>query len=83
MGKLPFWGDALKQKSVFCLRQVGNEFPIPSMILECLMGHQVMPLDHQDRHFHQLACDWACTSNPKLLELIAKFGFHSENQEYA
>jgi hypothetical protein len=37
--KLLFGADSLKQKSVFCLRQVGNELAIPGTILECLMGH--------------------------------------------
>jgi hypothetical protein len=35
-----------------------------------------MPLDHQDRHFNQLARDRTCASNPKFLELICKLGFH-------
>src|SRR3984957_17775494 len=35
-----------------------------------------MPLDHQDRHFNQLACGQTSASNPKFLEPIIKFGFH-------
>jgi hypothetical protein len=35
-----------------------------------------MPLDQQDRHFKQLACDWTNATNRELLELIWIIVFH-------
>jgi hypothetical protein len=54
------------------LSEIKNEFAIFRTVLECLMGHQEMPLEHQDRHFNQLACDRTSASNPKFLKLGRK-----------
>jgi hypothetical protein len=48
------------------------------MFLECLMGHQEMPPDHQDWHFKQLPCERTDAANPEFLELISVVRFHSE-----